>query len=65
MPELIIQIGLEEIDSEEYTQTLKELLSSKVIDEDDPYRRKNKLAKYAVQKGFQPDLVWDVIHGKV
>ncbi len=65
IPELIIQIGLQEIDSEEYIQILKQILSSKRIDEDDPFKKNNKLARYAIQKGFQSTLVWDVINGKV
>jgi regulatory protein len=65
IPELIIQIGLEEIESEEYVQTLKEVLSAKNINENDPFKLKNKLARYAIQKGFQPNLVWDVINEKI
>ncbi len=64
VPELIIQIGLDELDSEEYLNTLKEVLSSKVIHEEDPFKYKAKLAKYAIQKGFQATLVWDVINGR-
>ncbi|MBS4061585.1 MAG: RecX family transcriptional regulator [Bacteroidetes bacterium] len=64
IPDLIIQIGLEELDSEEYLQTLKQVLSSKKIDEKDPYKYKAKLAQYAIQKGFQPSLVWQTINEK-
>lgn len=61
IPELIIQIGLQEIDSEEYMNVLRSVLSEKRIDESDPYKYKAKLAQYAIQKGFQPSLVWQVI----
>jgi regulatory protein len=64
VPELFIQIGLEEIDSEEYIQTLKEVLSAKRIKEEDPFKMKGKLAQYAIQKGFQSSLVWDVLNNK-
>lgn len=61
VPELIIQIGLQEIEGEEYVQVLKEVLSGKRIDESDPFRKKAKLANYAIQKGFQPSLVWEIL----
>ncbi|MBK9291528.1 MAG: RecX family transcriptional regulator [Bacteroidetes bacterium] len=62
IPELIIQIGLSEIDSEEYLNVLRSVLSEKRISETDPYKYKAKLANYAIQKGFQPSLVWQVIN---
>jgi regulatory protein len=65
IPELYVQMGISEIDEEEYIDTLKSVLKSKKIDEKDPYRKKNKLARYAVQKGFQAGLVWKVINGEV
>jgi regulatory protein len=65
IPELYVQMGISEIDEEEYIDTLKSVLKSKKIDEKDPYRKKNKLARYAVQKGFQASLVWKVINGEV
>jgi SOS response regulatory protein OraA/RecX len=40
------------------------VLSSKKIDEKDPYKYKAKLAQYAIQKGFQPSLVWQTINEK-
>jgi SOS response regulatory protein OraA/RecX len=40
---------------------LRSVLSEKRIDESDPYKYKAKLAQYAIQKGFQPSLVWQVI----
>jgi len=55
VPDLIIQIGLEEIGDEEYEETLKEILQRKnrEINEKDPFKRKQKLIAYAVQKGFE------------
>ncbi len=65
IPEIYIQMGLNEIEDEEYIKTLKNILSSKKIDEKDEFRRNNKLVKYAVQKGFQASLAWKVIKGEV
>ena len=64
IPELYVQMGLSEIDEEEYIDTLKKVLSSKKIDEDDEYKKNSKLVKYAVQKGFQANLAWKVIKGE-
>jgi regulatory protein len=59
VPDLIIQIGLEEIDEEEYVETLKELLHRKnrEIRDTDPLRRKQKLIAFGVQKGYHYGLV--------
>jgi regulatory protein len=62
IPDLMIQIGLQEIDSDEYMQVLKHLLNTKTLSEKDPYKRKAKLAQYAIQKGFQPSLVWSLLN---
>lgn len=65
IPDLTIQIALNSLDEEEYIKTLKAVLSSKKIDDDNEFRRNNKLVKYAQQKGFQPELVWKVIKGEI
>ena len=65
IPDLYIQIGIGEIDEEEYLNTLKAILSSKKIVEPDPWKRDNKLVRYGVQKGFQSSLCWKVIKGEV
>lgn len=64
IPDLIIQIGLEAIDDEEYTRTLVDLLKkkSKEIKDKNHHRRNYKLAAYAIRKGFRPGLVWDVVY---
>lgn len=65
IPDLTIQIALNSIDEEEYINTLKAVLSSKKIDDENEFRRNGKLVKYAQQKGFQPELVWKVLKGEV
>ena len=57
----IISNALSEIDPEIYRDELIKLLKAKKINETDPYKRKAKLAQYAMQKGYEPGLVWDVI----
>lgn len=58
-----IQIGLKEIDGADYEKTLETTLKKKAetTDEADAYRRRDKIAKYAIQKGYEPDLVWRLI----
>ena len=55
--------GLKEIDERDYRQTLKELLKKKVntLEEKNPYKRKDKLARYAISKGYEADLVWSLV----
>jgi regulatory protein len=63
VPDLIIQIGLEEIDDKEYEETLKEILQRKnrEISEKDPYKRKQKLIAFGLQRGFHFGLIKEVI----
>lgn len=65
IPEIYIQMGLNEIDDEEYIHILKTVLKSKKTDEKDEFKRNNKLVKYAVQKGFQAALAWKVIRDEI
>ena len=65
IPELTIQIALNSLDQDEYLNILKSILSSKKIDDDNEFRKNNKLVKYAQQKGFQPELSWKIIKGEI
>jgi regulatory protein len=65
IPELYVQMGLNELDEQEYIETLKSVLASKKIDEPDTYKRNNKLVRFAVQRGFQASLAWKVIRGEL
>ncbi len=65
IPELTIQIALNSIDQNEYINTLKGLLSSKKINDDNEFRRNHKLVKFAQQKGFQPELSWKILKGEI
>lgn len=63
VPDLIIQIGLEEIDEEEYADSLKDLLQRKnrELKEPDPYKRKQKLITFGIQKGYHYGLVKQMV----
>ena len=57
----IISNALSEIDPDIYREELIKVLKSKKINEPDPYKRRAKLAQYAMQKGYEPSLVWETI----
>lgn len=59
-----IRIALKEIDDEAYLTTLRQLLADKSIelDIDDPFVLRDRLSAYAIQKGYEPDLVWREIY---
>ncbi|MEA5403128.1 regulatory protein RecX [Arcicella sp. DC2W] len=61
--EYCLKAGMSEIDDEDYLQTLTELLEKKAkeIKESNPLKRKQKLLSYALSKGFESDLVFDLI----
>jgi regulatory protein len=63
VPDLIIQIGLEEIGDEEYAETLEEILQRKnrELREPDPFKRKQKLIAFGIQKGYHYGLVKQVV----
>jgi len=65
IPEIYVEMGLNEIDQQEYIDTLKSLLASKKIHDENEYRKNNKLVRFAVQKGYQSDLVWKVVRGEL
>ncbi len=65
IPEIYIQMALNEIDEDEYLSTLKSILNSKKINESDDFKRKAKLVKYAQQKGFLPSLAWKVVNDEI
>jgi len=61
--EYCLKAGMSEIDDEDYLQTLTDLLEKKAkeIKESNPLKRKQKLLSYALSKGFESDLVFDLM----
>jgi len=59
-----IAIGLKEIDSSEYPQTLLSLAKRKSnqINEENIYKRKNRVARFVIGKGYEPELVWEIVN---
>lgn len=62
-----IKAGLSEIDDESYYKTLRELIQkkSREIPGENPYVRRDKISKYVIQKGFEPELVWTIIKEEI
>jgi len=58
-----IQRGLTEIDATDYRKTLKGLLSKQALklDEENAYKKRDKIARYAIAKGYEPELVWEMV----
>ncbi len=64
IPEAVIQQAMQEIDTNEYREILKyELLKKKrtLIKLTDTYTVKHKLFQFAMQRGFESDLINEVI----
>jgi regulatory protein len=64
VPEIFIEEALNEIDPHEYITVLRNLVAakSKEIKETEFNRKIKKLANFATSKGFESDLVWDVLN---
>jgi len=58
-----VQLGLEEIDPDDYVKTIRALIDKKVglIKAASDYEQRQKLAGYLARKGYETDIVWDQI----
>jgi regulatory protein len=59
----IIDSVVSEIDQDSYKEELIKLLENKKINESDPYKRKAKLIRYAVSKGYSISDVMEIVNG--
>ena len=57
----IIDAVVSEIDEDSYREELVNLLKNKKINESDPYKRKARLIRYAVGKGYSLSMVMEVL----
>ncbi|HWK99451.1 MAG TPA: regulatory protein RecX [Parapedobacter sp.] len=60
----IIRAALRSLDEQEYRDKLLNLLQAKgrLEKEKHPYKRKNKLTRYALGKGFESDLILELLN---
>jgi regulatory protein len=58
-----VRVALKEIDGDDYQKTLEEILGEKGghIEEKNLYVKRDKLSQFAIQKGYEPELVWEVL----
>ncbi len=61
--EPLIRQALAEIPEKDYIKALKEVIRNREnsVKESNPFKRKHKIASYAIQRGFEPDLVWNIL----
>ena len=58
-----IAIGLDEINEDDYRDTLKKLIikKSEAVTVDNVYKKRDTISKYLIGKGFEPELVWEAL----
>jgi regulatory protein len=63
IPENLLKKALLTIDGDEYFEMLKKILGKKaaLLTEKVPYKRRYKLQQYALSRGFETDLINDVL----
>jgi len=59
-----IKMGMKEIDAKDYHSTIQSLVEKKwrSLKESNMYIKKQKTVRYLLQKGFEADLVWEVVN---
>jgi regulatory protein len=63
VPDGLIRKALQGIPDDDYIQTLQSILTKKaaMLAEKNPLKRRHKLQQYALGRGFEADLIWDVL----
>ncbi len=61
--EYCIHLAMKEIPEDDYLKTINELIEKRELKETEKniYKRKHKIAKYLIGKGFEGNLVWDIL----
>lgn len=56
--------GLAEINTADYTRTLLSLVKKKSnqVTDENLYKKKNKIARFVIGKGYEPELVWEIVN---
>ena len=62
-----IRMGLKEIEEKEYRASLVNILKKKIetLDKNNLFIVRDKAARYAISRGFEPELVWQEVKGLV
>lgn len=58
-----IKMGMKEIPDADYQRTLQQLVERKSlqVDETNVFVKRDKVARYLIQKGFEPELAWKAV----
>jgi regulatory protein len=66
LPSELISAALESLDEKEYASTLQNLITkkSKEVKDSDAFRKKQKIARFLVSKGFESELVFGMMKGE-
>jgi regulatory protein len=61
--DVLIKKALNTIDDDDYLNTLKQMLEKKLrlLGEKDPFKKRYKLHQYALSRGFEHDLISDIL----
>ena len=59
-----IRKAMTEIEDNDYFETVKRVIQkkAKTIKDNNPFTAKNKIAKYAIGRGFESEIVWEIIN---
>lgn len=62
-----IRQGLQEIDQKDYRKTMMALIDKKLKQETEknPFKLKNKVARFVISKGYEPDMVWEALKDRM
>lgn len=63
VPDVLIKKALQQINGDDYEKMLTDVLSrkSKTVAEKDPFKRKYKLLQYAYGRGYETDIIGDIL----
>lgn len=61
-----IRKGMQEIDEDDYIKTLQQLIEKKLKETKDrnPLVKNAKVARYVASRGFEQDLIWDILNNR-
>lgn len=62
-----IETGLKEIEEKDYRTTIKKLIQKKLtsVKELNDFQKKGKLAQYLMTKGYEAELVWNILNDEI
>lgn len=65
LSDYVMRKAFSEIPENEYLQTLEQVIEKSWRNTrlKDSFQRKGKVASYAIRRGFEPELVWEVLKG--